>query len=361
LKPLDEDFETPSEEEEVEEVEAIEPEIDQEPVMRKPRRSRGRRTRQRRQYATMGAFVIWAGFILVWLFVFAEGYSLIQNIGVSIASFLIAAAGLGFYLIPTEVGSTRETRRIRATLVLIVFWIVFIVLWLTMLAAGYGIFENIGVAIASFMITGAIIAMLWIPDEGRAGWRIRVSVLSGIGWIVFMVIWLPFYHESFLIYHSLAIMLLAFLVMILLVGGAWGSMVSREIRTETGGRGAGSIALFGVWLIFLILWLWFFAETISGYQNISVTLISVVVIFAIMLGVWRDELEDSRTDWIGTAIGFVWVILLIVWFWFFAETFNFYQNLAVFLLSVFVFAAMGAALGRKRWRDFEAMDFPDDI
>jgi uncharacterized membrane protein len=50
--------------------------------------------------------------------------------------------------------------------------------------------------------------------------RIAVSVVVGVAWLVFLVIFLAFYAESFSIYRNLAI----FIASILVVGAIFGPM-----------------------------------------------------------------------------------------------------------------------------------------
>jgi hypothetical protein len=51
------------------------------------------------------------------------------------------------------------------------------------------------------------------------GWRISLSIIVGIGWIIFLILWLFFYASDFNIYQNIAI----FIVSILIVGGILGA------------------------------------------------------------------------------------------------------------------------------------------
>ena len=51
------------------------------------------------------------------------------------------------------------------------------------------------------------------------GWRISLSIITGIGWLVFLILWLFFYAAGFNLYHNIAI----FIVSILVVGGILGA------------------------------------------------------------------------------------------------------------------------------------------
>jgi hypothetical protein len=47
------------------------------------------------------------------------------------------------------------------------------------------------------------------------GWRVSLSIIMGVGWLVFLLIWLFFYAGAFNIYQNIAI----FIVSLLIVGG----------------------------------------------------------------------------------------------------------------------------------------------
>ena len=51
------------------------------------------------------------------------------------------------------------------------------------------------------------------------GWRVSLSIIVGIGWLIFLILWLFFYASGFNIYQNIAI----FIVSILVVGGVLGA------------------------------------------------------------------------------------------------------------------------------------------
>ncbi len=51
------------------------------------------------------------------------------------------------------------------------------------------------------------------------GWRISLSIIVGIGWLIFLILWLFFYASGFSIYQNIAI----FIVSLLAVGGILGA------------------------------------------------------------------------------------------------------------------------------------------
>lgn len=65
-----------------------------------------------------------------------------------------------------------------------------------------------------------------------------------------------------------------------------GTEIPAEIRKGFGWRVATSIVVSVGWLIFLIVWLAFFAIDYNGYQNLAIFLVSILVIAAILGPIW---------------------------------------------------------------------------
>jgi hypothetical protein len=51
------------------------------------------------------------------------------------------------------------------------------------------------------------------------GWRVSLSIIMCVGWLVFLILWLFFYAGGYDVYQNIAI----FLVSILIVGGVLGA------------------------------------------------------------------------------------------------------------------------------------------
>ncbi|MGZ7069682.1 MAG: hypothetical protein ACXVHS_08990 [Methanobacterium sp.] len=56
-----------------------------------------------------------------------------------------------------------EPKRIYATIIIGMLWLLFLGLWLFYYAAFYSILQNIAVFLISFVIVGAIIIPIWLP------------------------------------------------------------------------------------------------------------------------------------------------------------------------------------------------------
>ncbi|MHA2424520.1 MAG: hypothetical protein ACXAEF_07015 [Candidatus Thorarchaeota archaeon] len=238
-------------------------------------------------------------------------------------------------------------------------WVGFLVVWLFFFAGAYDIFQNIGVAIASFFIVGGILALAFIPPgAGPTGssWPIKTSVLSFVGWIAFMAIWLPFYAPSGIIYQNIVIFIIASLLMLLINVVIWG----RTMRREMGFRPYASMGIFGGWLAFLIIWLWFFALDYTGWRNVSVTMISFLVAMLFVYLLWRSEIQRGKGEIQGGGLFTIWFIVLAAWFWFLADEFDVYQNIAIIILSMFIFTGIAYFLGKQRWGSIRGLDWDEE-
>ena len=139
-----------------------------------------------------------------------------------------------------------------------------------------------------------------------------------------------------------------------------------EITQPSGWRVSLSIAVGVIWLIFVIVWLAFFAGDYSIYKNIAIVLISVLVLIIVLGGPWalwglrhipqegKEMMEKKgfKSRVIASIIiPLVLIIFLIFWFYFYADNFNIYQNFAIFLVSIIavggIMGAMWAPWGMK--------------
>lgn len=366
MKPIDEDV-TPPPDDMPDDVEDVEAEIE---IEVRPRRRGARRRRRSKlqHYGSMVSMVAWFGFLLIWLFFYASGYGLFQNIAVVFIALLVAMAFNAVLYIPFD-----EGWRTRTSVISGVIWIIFLIVWFVFFASGFGIYENIGIALASLLIIGAVNVTVWVHGPGEEKGA-RISALGGIGWLTFLVLWLPFANDFAAIYpingyQNIAIILASFLIMLAVVISPWGSGISVEIEGQTAGlssRVKGSTAGFVLWLLFIILWMWFFAGNplygLTVNHNVAILLLSFAVFAAIMLGTWLPWARrrgEGPENWWAIGLAFVWIISLSLWFWFFAGEFNEYQNFAVFLVSLLIIAAISGGAQWKRIRDFESLDWDD--
>ena len=68
------------------------------------------------------------------------------------------------------------------------------------------------------------------------GWKVSLSIIMGIGWIAFVIIWLAFFAGNevynFSAYQNFAVILLSILVVILVLGVSWASYGIKHIQKE---------------------------------------------------------------------------------------------------------------------------------
>ncbi len=128
------------------------------------------------------------------------------------------------------------------------------------------------------------------------GWRVAVSILIVIGWVSFLILWLFFYAGDFDIFQNLAIVIVSVLVSVGLLGAMWAPWGMRMAKSA----GVAEPMQFGRpilmtvisiasgigWLVFLIIWLFFYAGDYNGYQNLAVFILSLLVIGIVNGGGW---------------------------------------------------------------------------
>ena len=51
--------------------------------------------------------------------------------------------------------------------------------------------------------------------------RVALSIIVGIGWLIFLIIWLAFYAQDFNVYQNIAIFLVSILAVAAILGSAW--------------------------------------------------------------------------------------------------------------------------------------------
>ncbi|UCE09415.1 MAG: hypothetical protein JSW61_10635 [Candidatus Thorarchaeota archaeon] len=253
-------------------------------------------------------------------------------------------------------------KRSQATLGGFILWAAFVVVWLFFFAVGYGIFENIAVALSSFIIIAGFIAVMWTGGAmGPSGMenRARISILSTVFLIAFVILWLPFYAESFNVNKNAAVMLTSLLVFIGVNGAAWIGIAPEEARKEMGKRPFAGGVVFVLWLIFADYWFWFQADIYLWEYNIAILLLSVIVLGALEVGVFYSVTKRTGGEIKGVGLLFGWLIVLFVWFYFFAVPFNVYQNFAIVFVTFMIFAAIAALWGGRQWREIESLDWDD--
>jgi hypothetical protein len=134
-----------------------------------------------------------------------------------------------------------------------------------------------------------------IMKKEGLGWRVSLSIIVGVSWLVFVILWLFFYAGEYSWEKNFAIVLLSILVIIGILGipwTIWGMKHRKKHEIEmcqTKGfkwRIILSCTLAFILIIFLIYWFWFLAEPYSVYQNIAIFIVAILIIGGVVGASW---------------------------------------------------------------------------
>lgn len=134
-------------------------------------------------------------------------------------------------------------------------------------------------------------------DPQPPGWTVTLSIGMGVGWLIFLLIWLAFFAGDYNIYQNIAIILVSILIVFIILGGSWAFWGLKQIPTEGKEvmRVAGftsriviSIIVPFALFIFWIVWFFFYAENFNGYQNIAIFLVSLLALGGLLGGIWAS-------------------------------------------------------------------------
>ena len=141
-----------------------------------------------------------------------------------------------------------------------------------------------------------------IPEEAKEffrtpgfAWRVGLSILVVFGWLAFVIIWLFFYAGDYDVWQNIAVFLVSIIVGIGILAAAWASW-GIKYASRFGGSSAkcgkpkgpwilNTVAGVG-WLVFLVIWLFYYAGDYSGYQNLAIFITSLLVLGAVTGSVW---------------------------------------------------------------------------
>jgi len=92
---------------------------------------------------------------------------------------------------------------------------------------------------------------------------------------------------------------------------------------------------------FLVIWLFYYASDYTLLRNFGVFFLAILVIAAVNSLIWIPK--RSSMGWraaVSAVSGLGWVIFLVYWLLVLASYYNLYQNLAIFIASILVLAAV---------------------
>jgi MFS family permease len=126
-------------------------------------------------------------------------------------------------------------------------------------------------------------------------WRVSLSILVGVGWLVFLVLWLFFYAKDYAWEKNVAIFLLSLLLLIGVLGVPWAywafkkqTSVEKEMWKQKGFQWRFWVSmLVGLFMIlFLIYWFWALAEPYDIYQNLAIFIVSLLIAGGLVAAMW---------------------------------------------------------------------------
>lgn len=122
-------------------------------------------------------------------------------------------------------------------------------------------------------------------------WRIGLSIVVGIGWLIFLILWLFFYAIEYSIYQNIGLFILSIFVVSLVLGIPW-MLWGLKFQPKKGiamweTKGFGwrvylSVVLGCVFILFLFVWFFFFADQYNVFQNIAVFITSILIIGGVL-------------------------------------------------------------------------------
>ena len=127
------------------------------------------------------------------------------------------------------------------------------------------------------------------------GWKVSLSILVGVGWLVFLIVWLFFYAKNYVWEKNLAIFLFSILVLCGIVGVPWAFWAIKNRSQEETEMWKLKGFHWRVWvsiivalgvIIFLIYWFWVLAEPYDIYQNIAIFIVSFLIAGGILAAMW---------------------------------------------------------------------------
>jgi len=127
------------------------------------------------------------------------------------------------------------------------------------------------------------------------GWKPSLSILFGVGWLIFLILWFAFYAGDYSWEKNFAIILLSILLVFLLIGGMWAIWGLRKMPKKDWEmfkisgfkwRILTSIILPFAAIIFLIIWFWYYGTDYNVWQNIAVLLTVLLALGGILGAIW---------------------------------------------------------------------------
>jgi hypothetical protein len=126
--------------------------------------------------------------------------------------------------------------RVAVSILIAIGWLSFLILWLFFYAGSYDIFQNLAIMIVSVLVGIGLLGAMWAPWGMRMARKAGVehpmhshrpivmtiiSAVSGVGWLVFIIVWLFYSADDYSGYQNLAVLILSLLTVGIVNGGGW--------------------------------------------------------------------------------------------------------------------------------------------
>jgi hypothetical protein len=228
---------------------------------------------------------------VIWLFFFAGGFNMYQNLAVLMISIAVMAVVEGLIWKPLwwELGKAQRRRGVAFAIVAGSAIVVFGFIWLFFYAGGYTSYQNIAVFALALGVWSLVQPIGWRPAADKKAEAPRITVFSAIvtfAWSIFLFVWFFHYADAYTLLDNIIVFFVSATVMGVVQGVA---RTPWRLETEQPGyrwRVALSLIMGVAWLIFFLLWLYIFAGSYTVYQNIAIILVSVLIVAAVLAAAW---------------------------------------------------------------------------
>jgi len=159
---------------------------------------------------------------------------------------------------------------------------------------------------ASFSIN-YLKTLYYIPIMAQPRAWSAISAVLGVGWLVFVIVYIVFYADNtgFTFFQNIAVLLTSLLVLLALISVIWityGMRMARDTTDEmsaamipSGWRVSISAVIAFGWVIFALLFIAFYSGDFSFLENLAILIISLIVIAFLLVAIWMGYwMKQSR-------------------------------------------------------------------
>ncbi len=123
--------------------------------------------------------------------------------------------------------------RVGLSIAVVFGWVAFVIIWLFFEADKTSVFKNIAILLVSIIIGIGILAAAWATWGIRYASRFHephmekpkgtnvINGIAGVGWLIFLVVWLFNYAGNYNGYQNLAVFILSLMVLGAITGSVW--------------------------------------------------------------------------------------------------------------------------------------------